>query len=138
MATLFKEIEIKASPETIWAAAKDLGALHTKLVPGFVIDTKMTGDRTRDVTFGNGLKVREHILSLDDNRKRLAWTIESDMTRHYNAVLEVDSLADDNESTRVRWTTDLLPESVTDQISAMQDQGLAAMKKAFEARQRGD
>jgi hypothetical protein len=134
MATLFKEIEIDASPEAIWSAAKDLGALHTKLVPGFVVDTKMAGDRTRDVTFGNGLKVREHILSLDDNRRRLAWTIESDMTQHYNAVLEVAPLVGDQKTSRVRWTTDLLPDNAKDQISTMQDQGLAAMKQAFETK----
>ena len=39
MATLHKDIFIEASPEQIWDAVRDVGALHTRLVPGFVRDT---------------------------------------------------------------------------------------------------
>jgi hypothetical protein len=44
MASIRKEISTSAQPEDFWAALSDLGALHTRLVPGFVIDTK-TGAR---------------------------------------------------------------------------------------------
>src|SRR5262245_43782635 len=130
MATLHKEIQIDAHPDAIWDAARDLGALHTRLVPGFVVDTRLEGD-TRVVTFGNGMVVREPIISVDDQRRRLAWTAIGGRTTHYNAVLEV--LAD-GSGTRVVWTTDLLPDEMADPVAAMQDNGLAVMKATFERR----
>jgi carbon monoxide dehydrogenase subunit G len=128
MATLHKEIFIAAPRETVWDAVRDIGALHTRLVPGFVVDTRVEGD-ARMVTFGNGMVVREPILSLDDARHRLAWSAEGANTTHYNAVLQVLEAA---EGTRVVWTTDLLPHAMADAIAAMQDQGLAVMKRTLE------
>lgn len=128
MASLFKDIFIAASSERVWDAARDIGALHTRLVPGFVIDTRLApGERV--VTFANGVTLREPIISLDDARRRLAWSSIGGITTHYNAVLEVIA---EGEGTRVRWTTDFLPDEVGPRISAMQDQGLQAMKRAFE------
>ena len=130
MATLHKEIHIKARPEVIWDAARDVGALHTRLVPGFVVDTQLEGN-ARIVTFGNGMVVHELIISVDDQRRRLAWTAIGGRTTHYNAVLEV--LAD-RSGTRVVWTIDLLPDEMAEPIAAMQESGLAVMKKTFELR----
>lgn len=84
MATLHKEVSIRAPLEDVWDAIRDLGALHTRLVPGFVVATRLDGD-TRTVTFGNGLVAREVILSLDDEHHRLAWNAEGGRTTHYNA-----------------------------------------------------
>src|SRR5262245_41559453 len=43
MASIRKEIRIEAPVDRVWDALKDVGALHTKLVPGFVTDTRMEG-----------------------------------------------------------------------------------------------
>jgi len=128
MATLHKAIFIDAAPDDVWDAVRDLGALHTRLVPGFVVDTKLDGD-SRVVTFANGTVARETILSLDEDRRRLAWNAEGAKTTHYNAVLHVLS---DGAGTRVVWTTDLLPHELAPPIGTMQEEGLAAMKKALE------
>lgn len=130
MATLHKEIHIEARPEAIWDAARDVGGLHTRLVPGFVVDTQLEGSACI-VTFGNGMVVRELIISIDDERRRLAWTAIGGRTTHYNAVLEVFA---DRSGTRVVWTTDLLPNEMVEPIAAVQENGLAAMKKTFEQR----
>src|SRR3954454_13173923 len=130
MATLHNEIHIEARPEAIWDAARDVGALHTRLVPGFVVDTRLE-DNARIVTFGNGMVVRELIVSVDDERRRLAWTAVGGRTTHYNAILEV--LAD-RSGTRVVWTIDLLPDEMAAPIAAMQQDGLAVMKATFERR----
>src|ERR1041384_3901708 len=86
MATLHKEIHIEARPEAIWDAARDLGAPPTRLVPGFVVDTELEG-RVRTVTFGNGMVAREPIISVDDQRRRLAWTAIGGRTTHHKAAL---------------------------------------------------
>ena len=132
MATLHKEVFILAPRDDVWDAIRDVGALHTRLIPGFVVDTRLEGD-ARIVTFGNGLIAREVILSLDDTRHRLAWNAEGARTTHYNAVLEVFA---ESGGTRVVWTTDLLPHEMANPIAQMQDQALATMKKALEARAR--
>jgi len=129
MATLHNSIVIEVPPEKVWDALRDVGALHTRLVPGFVVDTKLEGD-TRVVTFGNGLVAREAILSVDDERRRLAWNASGGQATHYNAVLEVFP---DAKGTRVEWTTDLLPHELASGIQAMQEQGLATMRKTLEA-----
>ena len=50
MASVSVEITTKASPETVWDAIRDIGALHTRLVPGFVVHTELeqrhAGSRT--------------------------------------------------------------------------------------------
>jgi carbon monoxide dehydrogenase subunit G len=128
MATLQKATFIDATPEEVWDAVRDLGALHTRLVPGFVVNTELNGD-TRTVTFASGMVVKETIISLDEDRRRLAWNAEGAGLTHYNAVLHVLS---DGAGARVAWTTDLLPHDMADTIGALQEQGLAAMKKALE------
>ena len=59
MATLHHEITIQARAEDVWDAVRDVGALHTRLVPGFVKDTRLEPGAIRVVTFGNGVVVRE-------------------------------------------------------------------------------
>jgi len=127
MATLHKEIVLPRPAPEVWDAVRDLGALHTRLVPGFVVNTTLEG-MTRTVTFGNGMVVKEPILSVDDGRRRLAWTAMGANTTHYNAVLQV---LPEGEGARVVWTTDLLPHEMAEGIAGMQDQALEAMKRAF-------
>jgi hypothetical protein len=44
MASIYKEIIIDAHPDDVWDALRDFGAVHTRLAPGFVLDTKLDGD----------------------------------------------------------------------------------------------
>ena len=81
------------------------------------------------VTFGNGLVVREPIVTVDDKARRLVWGAAGGRTTHYNAALEVMA---EEDGCRVVWTIDVLPNDMAAAIGAMQDQGLAAMKRALE------
>ena len=54
MASIHKEILIQARPQDVWAAIRDVGAVHQRLAPGFVIDARLDGD-ARIVTFANVL-----------------------------------------------------------------------------------
>ena len=131
MTTLSKQVLIDARPESIWDAMRDVGALHTRLVPGFVTDTRMESPDVRVVTFFNGMTVREPIVSVDDDLRRIAWTAsgaELPFT-HYNAVAQVFG---EGKGSRVVWTTDFLPADPAPFITTMLEKGLAAMKEAFE------
>ncbi len=131
MASIRKEISIEASAENVWAAVRDVGALHERLVPGFVVDTRLDGD-ARVVTFGNGMVVRELIVDLDDEARRLVWSARGARLLHHNASVQV--FADGEERSRLVWIADLLPNEIAGDIRAMIEQGTAVMKRTLEGR----
>ncbi len=128
MASIRREISINASPEHVWNAVRDVGALHTRLVPGFVIDTKLE-DGARIVTFGNGSVARELIVDVDDDVCRIAWAVVGTRMTHHNASLQVFA---ENGRTRAAWIADLLPHEIAPQIAGMIEQGLSVMKRTME------
>jgi len=130
MASIRKEIPLDARPEEVWDAVRDIGALHTRLVPGFVTDTRLE-EGARVVTFGNGMIVREVIVDLDDQARRLVWSAKGRLT-HHNASAQV--FPDGDQRTKLVWTADLLPNELASDIHAMMEMGAAAMQKAFAKR----
>ena len=130
MASIRKETLIDASPEDVWAAVRDWGALHERLVPGFVTDTRLDGD-DRIVTFFNGAVVRERLIDLDDEAQRLVWSIVDGPYTHHNGSAQV--FPDGDERTRFVWTADLLPNELAGITSDLMEQGTATVKKTLEA-----
>jgi hypothetical protein len=129
MATIRKEIATRAAPDAVWAAIRDIGALHTRLVPGFVVDTRVEpGERV--VTFANGMVVREPIIAIDDESMRLVWSAVTGRLTHYNASVQVFGGA--GGGTRVVWIADFLPHDAAEFIGGMMEQGMAAMKGALD------
>ena len=125
MASIRKEIQTAATVDQVWEALRDVGALHTRLVPGFVIDTRLEpGERI--VTFGNGMVVREQILDINDEQRRVAWSAIGGALTHYSASAQVFANAD-NRATVV-WIADFLPNEAAGQIGQMMEQGMAVMK----------
>ena len=100
MASIQKEISTNASVDQVWSAISDIGALHTRLVPGFVIDTRLEPGG-RIVTFGNGMVIREPIVDINEERRRLVWSAIGGSLTHYNASAQV--FADAAGQTRVVW-----------------------------------
>lgn len=130
MATIRKEILIDTTPEAAWDALRDVGALHTRLVPGFVTDTRMEGN-ARVVTFANGTVVREEIVSVDPTQRRVAWAIVGQQFHHYNGAAQI--IANNKGGIRFVWTTDLLPDALAPSIDSAMTTGIAVMKKTLEA-----
>ncbi len=131
MASIRKEIPLESSAENVWAAVRDGGPLHQRLVPGFVVDTRLE-EGARIVTFGNGMVVRELIVDLDDESRRLAWSARGGRLTHHNASVQV--FADGTRRCRLVWIADLLPNELAGEIRAMIDQAAAVMKKTLDGR----
>jgi carbon monoxide dehydrogenase subunit G len=129
MASIHREIRIRARVDAVWDALRDVGALHTRLVPGFVVDTKLDGD-ARIVTFANGMTIREPIVAIDEQQRRVVWGAEGGQLTHYNGAAQVFPNGDGSTTTLV-WTADFLPHDAASFIEGMLEQGAAAMKKAF-------
>src|SRR6185436_8931841 len=116
MATVHKDIVINVPPSQAWDALRDVGALHTRLVAGFVTDCRVEGE-TRTVTFANGLVARERIVSVDDAARRVAWSATGERLTHHNASAQV--LDDVGGQTRIVWIADLLPHEMAPAIAGM-------------------
>jgi carbon monoxide dehydrogenase subunit G len=130
MASIRKEMKTNARPADVWAAIRDIGALHTRLVPGFVIATRLEPG-ARIVTFGNGMEVREPIVDLDDAARRLVWSAEGAGLTHYNASVQVFD-GGTGKGSRVVWIADLLPDDKKGQVDAMMAQGMTVMKETLD------
>ena len=130
MASIRKDFSLAAPEDSVWDALADFGALHTRLVPGFVTDTKLDGN-SRIVTFANGAVAREILVTSDPARRRLVYAIApNERIVHYNGSAEVSA---DGERTRCVWTVDLLPDALAGYVSSQMDLGVEAMRKAFGA-----
>ena len=116
-------------PDQAWAAFRDVGAVHTRLACGFVTDTKLEGD-TRIVTFANGIAARERIIDVDDQKRRLAYSVVEGRPTHHHATFQV---LPEGAGCRIVWIADLLPEDLKPVIDAMMDDGISAMKSTLEA-----
>src|SRR5690349_23218234 len=116
MASIRKEIVIDTPPEKAWDAIRDVGALHERLVPGFVVDTRLE-EGARVVTFGNGLVAREVIVDVDHTARRLVWAVVGGRPTHHNASLQV--FPHGAEASRVVWIADLLPDELAGPIGAL-------------------
>jgi carbon monoxide dehydrogenase subunit G len=128
VASVSVEMTTKAPPEIVWDAIRDIGALHTKLVPGFVVHTELE-QGARVVTFGNGMQVREPIIDLDEVKRRLVWSAEGPGLIHYNASVQVSAA---NEGSRVVWIADFLPNDMRDQVRSMMTEGISVMKATMD------
>ena len=129
MASVRKLIVTQMPADQVWDAVRDIGALHTRLVPGFVVDTRLEPG-ARIVTFANGVTTREPIVTLDDAGRRLAWSAEGGTTTYYNASAEV---METGQGACVVWTADFLPDEAKPAIEAAMAAGATAMKKALDA-----
>jgi carbon monoxide dehydrogenase subunit G len=134
MATIRKEVRIEARPETAWDALRDVGALHTRVAPGFVTDVRLE-EGARIVTFGNGMVAREVIVSVEDDVRRLVWSIVGGRMTHHNGSAQV--FADGPEGSRFVWTTDLLPDALAPSIEAMMAQTMPIIQATIARAERG-
>src|SRR4051812_8682641 len=119
MAHIHKEILIDADPDVVWSALADWGALHERLVPGFAVATELDENGDRIITFFNGNRVRETLVALDEDKRRLAWSIVDGPYTHHNGVGQV--FAEPDGGARFVWTTDLLPDEAAELTGQMME-----------------
>jgi hypothetical protein len=128
MASIHKDISIDAHPNDVWAAVRDFGNLHKRLVQGFVLDARLDGD-ARIVTFANGTIARELLVDCDDARRRLVYAVISERIKQHSASVHV--VADGDARSRLIWTVDVLPHDIAAYIDGQMDQAALAMQKTL-------
>jgi carbon monoxide dehydrogenase subunit G len=130
LASIRKERKIDAAPEDVWDALRDWGAVHERLVPGFVVGTELDGE-DRIVTFFNGAVAREVLIDLDEESRRLVWSVVDGPYSHHNGAAQVHP--DGDGGTLFVWTADLLPNEAAEPTAAMMERGVETVKQTLEA-----
>jgi hypothetical protein len=128
MASIHKDISIDAHPNDVWAAVRDFGNLHKRLVQGFALDARLDGD-ARIVTFANGTTARELLVDCDDARRRLVYAVISERMKQHSASVQV--VADGDARSRLIWIVDVLPHDIAAYIDGQMDQAALAMQKTL-------
>lgn len=126
MTTLRQDLNLDIDPETAWDALRDFGALHERLVKGFVTACESDG-RERVITFVNGLTVRELLVGVDDEHRRLTYAIVDGFV-HYQGTAQV--VPADGGCVFV-WLVDLLPDERAGDVADMMAQGAAAIRRTL-------
>lgn len=130
MASIRKEVIIEAPADAVWDAVRDVGQVHTRLVPGVLTNARME-DGARVVSFANGMVVRELIVDLDDDQRRLAYAATGGRVTHHNATIHV--MPEDERRCRLVWITDVLPHEMAAPIRDLVEHGARVMKQTLEA-----
>ncbi|PDT88384.1 polyketide cyclase [Bradyrhizobium sp. Y36] len=128
MATIHNDISLNAPVRDVWDAVRDFGALHERLVPGFVTACTLDGD-ARIVTFANGSVAREVLVACDETRQRLVYAISNERLKHYSASVQV--IADGERKSRLVWIIDMLPNELASYVEAQTREAETALHKAF-------
>jgi hypothetical protein len=132
MASIVREVVLEAGAGECWDAVRDFAALQERLAPGFITGVQMVSPREREITFFSGAVAREYLVGIDDDRRRLAYTVvESPMgSTHHYASVEVHP--DGDARCRFVWITDVLPDELAERTGALMDRGIAVIKETLE------
>ncbi|MBU3060456.1 SRPBCC family protein [Nocardia sp. NEAU-G5] len=135
IATITESTVISATPTQVWAAVSDVGRVHERLLPGYVSDTRVEGD-VRYLTMPTGAVIREYIVSVDDEARRLAYSAVEGFSLpidHHHASFQVFS---DEAGARLVWITDVLPHAAAAEARLRIVRGLQVMRETIEAQAR--
>jgi carbon monoxide dehydrogenase subunit G len=131
VASIRREVALRADPAKVWAALLDLGALP-KLAPGVVLNARME-DGVRLVTFANGLQLREWIVDIDPVARRLVMASTGGRIVHLNSSVQI--FVEGQQQCRVVWVVDFLPNEISDRVRDIVDREVNAARSVLEQRE---
>lgn len=128
MASIRREETIQVSAEQAWAKLRNVGSPHLLFAP-VLIDGRIDGD-IRTVTFANGMVVRERIVDLDEERRRVAYTVIDGMFEHHSASMQI---IPDGDGCRFVWISDFLPNESMQLVAPLVEAGSRALVRNLES-----
>jgi len=129
MPSIRKEIVVDVGVEPAWEALREAAAPHRLFTP-ILTATEMDGD-VRTVHFADGTTIRERILDVDDEHRRVAYTVVDNASLLYHhASMQLD-IAGPGRCLFV-WITDVLPVEAAAQIQPLMERGAEALKRNLE------
>lgn len=128
MASIRREEIVRVPAEQAWAALRDMGAPH-RLFAGVLVDCHIDGD-VRTVTFANGMVVRERIIDVDEDAKRVVYAVIGDLFEHHSASMQI--VPDEEGRCRFVWISDFLPNDRVEMVAPLVEQGSRALVRNLE------
>ncbi len=129
MATIRHHARIDRSPDEVWRAVADAGAISTWFP---LIEESSAQDGRRFCTLKGGGKLEEEIVTTNDELRRFQYRITAgDMPVEFH-LGTVDVLPD-GDSSLVVYSTDVTPDEVAEQMDGVLAEGLAGLKQHLEA-----
>lgn len=130
MASVIKTIELPAAADAAWAMLRDVGAAH-KAFAGVLTACRLEGD-VRIVRFFNEMEAKERIVNIDEQNRRVAYSVIEGRFSHHHASMQVEP--DGEGRSRLVWISDFLPNDDEPLVRGLVDQGAAALQKALAGR----
>lgn len=130
MASIYRDIAIDRDAESAWSALRQFDAA-AELFGGVLVDCRCTGD-VREVTFADGAKLIEHLVTRDDSRRRLVYAVRHEAYAHHSASMQI---LPDGAGCRFAWVSDFLPIERVGTMEPLIDAGCRALKAYLERQQ---
>lgn len=129
MATIRHHAQIDASPDEVWRAVADAGAISAWFP--LIEESRAEGGK-RFCTLEGGGHLEEEIVTSDDRLRRFQYRItDGDMPVEFH-LGTVDVLPD-GDASLVVYSTDVTPDEVAEQMDGALAQGLQGLKEHLEA-----
>jgi carbon monoxide dehydrogenase subunit G len=120
------DINIKKSPDDVWAVVGDFGALD-KWLPG--VETCRAEGEDRHLAM-MGMEITERLVRKDDAARQIVYGIVAGVpVERHEATITVHP---DGDGSRVTWHVDT-DDAMTDMMSQIYQQGLVALKEHVES-----
>lgn len=130
MASIEHETTLELGADQAWAALRRVELAH-RLFAGVLTDGRLDGN-LRTVTFASGMRVRERIIDVSDERRRVAYSvIEGTPMTHHNASMQI--MPDGAGRSRFIWIADFLPSEFGKQMLPLIEAGTEALKRNLES-----
>ena len=130
MASIRKQLTVDVSAEKAWAALRIVGEAG-KLFAPVLTESRLDKD-IRTVTFANGMVLREQMLDVDDETRRVAYTaLDGPGMNYHHASMQIVDTGPGR--CQFVWITDFLPAGIKDNLAPLIEQGSKALKTNLEA-----
>jgi hypothetical protein len=123
MASIWWEQPVAAPADRAWAALRRVDLAHRLFAP-VLTGCEMEGP-VRTVTFADGLVVSERIIDLDEQRRRLSYTVLGPTFDHHAASMQIVPV--DAANCRFVWISDFLPDERAVMVRPLVEQGARAL-----------
>ncbi|WP_372736926.1 SRPBCC family protein [Nocardioides sp.] len=130
MATINLKSNLEVAPDELWARVKNVGAVSDLL--NVITESSLDGDK-RHCTMADGGLLEETILSVDEDHRRVAYTITSGPfpVEAHASSMQV-SAAGDGKST-LQWITDIKPDELAGALGPMLTAEMGQLEQHYNA-----
>ena len=127
MATIIREFTVERPATEVWKEVADVGNVNRLI--DFLGEVTLDGD-TRTCELGDAGQLEELIVSVDDERMRLAYAVTGSPFNltHHHASMQVQP---DGAGSRLVWTTDLKPDEMAGAVTEPIDASVASIERHF-------